>query len=492
MKTSTTQLKTTPLLDKVLPLSRQRRHAAITLVLLTADFITIGIAFWLAYQMRFILLPYAASFAEAEYRNIVLGMIPVWLLIFAAFSLYSQQILFGGLQEYGKAINAVTVGILAFIVLGFLRREDLLISRGWLIISWLFAVTLVVTQRFVIRRAVFALRQRGHLLSPALLIGANNEGRAMAEQLRNSKSSGLFIAGFIDDKLPSGTTVENGYKVLGCLDDIEDVIIRESIEEVIIAPTALSRVQLLNIYRILTPNPNITLRLSSGLFEMLNTGLRVKELAYVPLIELNQVRITGIDAFIKWLMDFSLSALALIVLSPFLLLIAIIIRIDSPGPVIHRRRVMGTNGTQFDALKFRTMYSNGDEILKAYPDLIRELESQHKLKNDPRITRVGNTLRKYSLDELPQFFNVLIGQMSLVGPRMISPIEMEQYGKWGMNLLTVKPGISGLWQISGRSDIPYEERVRLDMYYIRNWNIWIDLYILLVTLPAVIRKKGAY
>ena len=138
------------------------------------------------------------------------------------------------------------------------------------------------------------------------------------------------------------------------------------------------------------------------------------------------------------------------------------------------------------------MYNNGDEILQAYPELVIELEREHKLKTDPRITRVGAFLRKYSLDELPQLFNVLLGQMSLVGPRMISPPEMTQYGKWGMNLLTVRPGITGLWQVSGRSDVSYEERIRLDMYYIRNWTIWMDIYLLLATIPAVIKKKGAY
>jgi len=153
---------------------------------------------------------------------------------------------------------------------------------------------------------------------------------------------------------------------------------------------------------------------------------------------------------------------------------------------------MGTNGKQFDAFKFRTMALNGDEILAAYPELKQQLEHEYKIKNDPRVTRIGKFLRQYSLDELPQLFNVLLNQMSLVGPRMISPPEMDQYGSWGMNLLTVRPGITGLWQTSGRSDVSYEERIHMDMYYIRNWTIWNDLYILLTTIPAVIRKKGAY
>jgi lipopolysaccharide/colanic/teichoic acid biosynthesis glycosyltransferase len=138
------------------------------------------------------------------------------------------------------------------------------------------------------------------------------------------------------------------------------------------------------------------------------------------------------------------------------------------------------------------MVVNGDEILEHTPHLKAELTKNHKLVNDPRITKVGRILRKYSLDELPQLINVLRHEMSLVGPRMISPPEMEKYGQWGLNLLTVRPGITGLWQVRGRSDIPYDERVRLDMHYIRNWTIWFDLSILLQTIPAVVRSKGAY
>jgi lipopolysaccharide/colanic/teichoic acid biosynthesis glycosyltransferase len=228
------------------------------------------------------------------------------------------------------------------------------------------------------------------------------------------------------------------------------------------------------------------------LFEIINTGLRVKELAYVPFIEFNPNRITGLDAFIKAAADYVLTLLAILVLLPVWLVVALMVRLDSPGPIFYRRRVMGRLGTQFDAFKFRTMAVNGDEILAEQPQLMAQLQKDYKLKDDPRVTRVGRILRKYSLDELPQFINILLGQMSLVGPRMISPPEMSEYGKWGTNLLTVKPGLTGLWQISGRSDVSYEERVRLDMQYIRNWTIWNDIYILIATIPTILLRKGAY
>jgi lipopolysaccharide/colanic/teichoic acid biosynthesis glycosyltransferase len=232
--------------------------------------------------------------------------------------------------------------------------------------------------------------------------------------------------------------------------------------------------------------------MSSGLYEIITTGLTVKEFAYVPLVGVNKVRLTGVDEFLKYSLDILLTLPALILLGPIMLLIALVIKLDSPGPIIHRRRVMGMHGDEFDAFKFRTMYENGDEILEAYPDLHDELEINFKLKDDPRVTMIGNILRKTSLDELPQLINVLRREMSLVGPRIITPAEVEKYEKWDINLMTVRPGITGLWQVSGRSDVTYEERVRLDMHYIRNWTIWLDIQLLFQTIPAVLRRRGAY
>lgn len=198
------------------------------------------------------------------------------------------------------------------------------------------------------------------------------------------------------------------------------------------------------------------------------------------------------DDVLKALMDYSFTAIGLVLLAPLLIALAVIVKLDSPGPVLHRRRVMGKGGTQFDAFKFRTMYVNGEEILAAYPELKAQLERDHKLPNDPRVTRCGQWMRKFSLDELPQLFNVMLGQMSLVGPRMISPKELSRYGEHADELLTVKPGITGLWQISGRSNLAPGERVRLDMQFIRTRSAWGDFKLLLLTIPAVLRGQGAY
>ncbi len=260
----------------------------------------------------------------------------------------------------------------------------------------------------------------------------------------------------------------------------------------ILASSALSRETIVEIFQGYGFSEQVNIRFSSGLFEIMSTGLRVKELASTPLIEVNQVRLTKVEHFVKMMMDYTLTLSGLFFFAPILVLIAILVKLDSPGPVLYKRRVMGMGGQEFDAFKFRTMRVDGDQILAQYPDLQAKLAIEHKLVDDPRITRVGRFLRRFSLDEIPQLFNVLLGQMSLVGPRMISPPELAAYGQWEMNLLTVKPGLTGLWQISGRSDLAYDDRVKLDMHYIRNYSIWLDVFIIWRTIPAVLRGRGAY
>ena len=201
---------------------------------------------------------------------------------------------------------------------------------------------------------------------------------------------------------------------------------------------------------------------------------------------------TRFGRLLKAILDYVLVIPGLILISPLLFFIAVLVKLDSPGPIIHRRRVLGLNGREFDAFKFRTMYINGDEILAQYPKLQLELAHSYKLKCDPRVTRVGQFLRKFSLDELPQLFNILLQDMSLVGPRIIAPAEIVKYGSWGSSRVTVMPGLTGLWQVSGRSDTDYAERIRLDKQYVDHYSIWLDIKIILHTIPAVLKGDGAY
>lgn len=475
---------------------RQSQWVLYIAALILSDAAMIFLAFTTAYYFRFELFvqyfdPNALISFEA-YRFYLYSMPVLWLVIFAANGLYAKDNLLGGTREYSNALRSASEGFLVLVILGFLG-PSLVIARGWLLMAWVLTFLYVAAARFFLRRGVYALRKQGYFLTPAVIVGANEEGRWLAEQLLNWETSGLHLVGFVDKKAPATFPLYHDLVCLGPVDKLGEIIDQFKIGEVILASSAFStRDYLLEIFRKYGVTDKVNIRMSSGLYEIITTSLTVNEFAYVPLVYVNKIRLTGTDNILKFALDYTIAILALFLLLPFLMFIAFWVKISSPGPILHRRLVMGLNGKQFYALKFRTMVTNGDEVLDQHPELKEELARNHKLKNDPRITRVGAFLRKFSLDELPQLFNVLKRDMSIVGPRMISPEEVAMYKQFDMNLLTVLPGITGLWQVSGRSDISYDERVRLDMYYVRNWSIWLDLQLLFQTIPAVLKGRGAY
>ncbi len=455
------------------------------------DVVCIVLSMAAAYQVRFHLLEYYGFLSEAFYFRLALIAVPVWALLFALNGLYHPDRLFGGTQEYVNVINACTAGLVGLIFYSFLDRSvEQDISRGWLAIVWLFSVASVSSIRFGYRRLVYHLRRRGWFIRRALIVGANEEGRAVAAQLRASRSAGVEVVGFVEPTQQRGARVEN-VPVLNGLSRLGSLIQSLEVDDLIVIPTALRREELLDIYRDWGTDDRVRICLSSGLYELFTTGAQVREVGFVPMMSLNRTRITGMDALFKMMLDYVGAVVGCVVLLPILPFIALAIYLDSPGPIFHRRRVVGLYGRRFDAHKFRSMIPDADGYLEAHPELKEEWERTGKIQDDPRITRMGHFMRRYSLDELPQLFNVLKGQMSLVGPRMITPQELRHFHRWRHNLLTVKPGMTGLWQTSGRSDITYEERVRMDMQYIRNYTVWQDLKLLFGTVGAVFKGRGA-
>lgn len=482
---------------------RQNSHTKLRVVqisLVMADFLTIGAAFLIAYNIRFIaptegFFDQTAFTSTVFYSRFVYILIPTWIALFAVFRLYDPTVLFGGHQEYMLVFNGCTAGIMLVIVVTYLDPA-LVVARAWLLIAWFFSVLMMMVERFTLRRVVYALRRRGHFMSPAYIVGANSEGVAIAEQLMSAPMAGVNIIGFLDDNMRPGEEVLPGVVVHGTTSRAEELTRRFGVERLIVATSGVQRDRMLDLFRRFVNAEDVSMWLSSGMYEILTTGVRVQDVGSVPMVSVNRVRLTGINVVAKAVLDYVGAILGLIALSPLFLGIIIIMKLTDPGAIIYRRRVVGVGGKEFDAFKFRTMVVNSqevlDELLARDPEARAEYEQYYKLKNDPRITRIGAFLRKTSIDELPQLANVLRGEMSLVGPRMITMAEVEKYGRWGLNLQTVKPGITGLWQVSGRSDITYEERVRLDMRYIRNYSIWLDIQILVQTVPSVVMSRGAY
>jgi exopolysaccharide biosynthesis polyprenyl glycosylphosphotransferase len=458
--------------------------------LVATDSIAICAAFAFAYVVRF-KLQWSIFYAHTDsplvfYSSLVFWLAPLMIVIFAAYQLYVPRQMFDGPREYARVSSAATLSILLVVVLSFLFDDELVISRGWLVISWVAMIVFVSGSRFLLRRVVYALRRRGYILQRIAIVASGADLGELIGQFQARSDTGLDVVAVIDPadlEVPAGSDTTRS--------PLRRIIEEHKLEEIIVSSASVPQSVLAGIVRDLSQMPT-ELHLVPGMYEIQTTGIKARDIRGIPLVTLNKVRITGFDFVLKRTLDYLVASTVLLLLSPLLLSVAVLVRLSSPGPIFHRRKILGERGRRFDALKFRTMYVNGDQILEQHPGLAEELRRNGKLVNDPRITPLGRWLRRWSIDEFPQLFNVLRGQMSLVGPRMITEEEHYQFGHWRENLITVKPGITGLWQVSGRSNLGYEERVRLDMFYIRSYSIWRDVEILLRTLPAVCKGTGAY
>ena len=353
--------------------NRGQRQLLIAL-LLSVDVTALIIAFAAAYVIRFDfrLAVFVNDFAPWPqfYFNLGLILVPVWIVLFWAFRLYDWDCLLGGTREYASIFQASLSGTILVALAQFLIPQ-LIIARGWVGLSWALTFVLVSSSRFLMRRLAYSARRHGYLMVPTLIIGASEEGRLLGEQLLNWPTSGLNVLGFLDDDVRPGQRVCRNLYALGALDRLEDLVRLYRVEELILATGGLSREVILQIFQRYGTSPHVHLRLSSGLFELLTTGLSIKETAYVPLIGVNRVRLSRTDAILKALLEYTLTIAGLILFSPLMALIAILIKLDSPGPVFYYRRVMGLNGRQFNAIKFRTMHTDGDCDFGRQPDPAR-------------------------------------------------------------------------------------------------------------------------
>jgi exopolysaccharide biosynthesis polyprenyl glycosylphosphotransferase len=330
--------------------------------------------------------------------------------------------------------------------------------------------------------------KKGLDLTNALILGNySNELRKIVSKFM-SHEYGINVLGYLSDDDVNYSNI----KRLGSIDDFDDVVEKYSIKTIFIT----SKID--NIDEIINKclSKYICVYSVNGSINMTNYPMEIEIIDDMPILKLKEVFIGGPEGHVKRLIDFILSFIAIIILSPLFIILAILIKIDSKGPVFFVQDRIGLNGKLFKAYKFRTMILNAEEILLKWleenPEIRDEYLINHKLKDDPRITRMGKFLRKTSLDELPQLFNVLKGDMSLVGPRPYLVRELNDVSSYAKYLWRVPPGITGLWQISGRNDVDFEGRLKMDMQYISNWNIWLDLNILFKTIPAVLKKDGAY
>lgn len=466
--------------------STSRRYARLARSIALTDVLAVEAAILLTRYIRLGVRPAGPNFAS------IMLFAPLAVLpIFAAFRLYSFSRL-SPAEEFRRLFEAsgVLVGVKLFLALTLEGGsiEDAL-SRGWLGLCWVIAVVLLLAVREVWHKHMGRLRARGLLSYRTVIVGENDEAVHIAHVLKTAahgyRTLGLLTTGMVPGDL-------EGLTIIGTVDDLPELIDLRSIECVFVATSAVDAHAMKRVTEILRRHP-VEVRVSANLTEILSSRLTIQPVGDVLALSLRPTRLSGPQAVAKRTFDLTVGAVAVVVSAPLWLAIALLIRTSSRGPVLYRSERVGKDARTFQMFKFRTMIRGADKLL---PDLLDQNEFTggvlFKLRNDPRVTRIGGWLRRWSLDELPQLINVLKGDMSLVGPRPALPNEVAAYEEWHRRRLEVPPGLTGLWQVGGRSELSFDDYVRLDLFYIENWSVIYDLFILGKTLPAVLLRKGAF
>jgi exopolysaccharide biosynthesis polyprenyl glycosylphosphotransferase len=406
----------------------------------------------------------------------------VTALLFAKSGLYGDRAVRPGLTSIVASLFQVTVVILLYAVVSGQEFSSYYIFYG----SLFFAVAYVSTFRFAYERLTGRLLRAAGYQRRAVLVGTGEHIEDVAHALA-AGDEGINVIGFIS----LSPRPDNGLVSLGTLEDVGDVVSAHRVDEVIIADPDFPQREAVELVD-QCHQRGVTVRIAPSTMEILVHRAEFVPGQSVPLFELKPPVFEGFDYALKRSFDLVGSLLIIVVLSPVLLACALAIKLTSRGPVIYRSLRPGIGGVPFWCLKFRTMYRDAHARQPALEELNEATGALFKIRDDPRVTPVGRLLRRFSIDELPQLFNVLRGDMSLVGPRPLPQRDYDRLDDWHKKRYLVTPGITGLWQVSGRSDLDFDDLVRLDFLYLERWSVFLDLSILLKTIPAVLSRRGAF
>ncbi len=480
------------------PLRRLLGHIG----LLALDAIMAFLGFAIAYWMRYV-LQVGGVVPEDNYQPfssflwIGLTLVAILLVLFETRSLYDLPRGLSPLEVLTRVSGSATLAIAALIVVLYARQ--VYYTRLLYAYAWATMIVSVTVGRALLRWLLHWLWRQGIGAERVLVVGAGPLGEQVMRALRQQPQLGYFLVGYLAEEPPPEVAPAPGAagegpeppRYLGRPADLPLLLEPCHIDEVIIAlPSDAHQTSLEVVNQ--CQSSGVSFRIAPDLYEMSFDRVDIAQLGEMPLIGLKDVAIRGWNLVIKRALDIVLSVAALVLGAPLHLLIALAIKLDSRGPIFFTQKRIGRKGRPFTVFKFRTMHERA-EVEKDRLTALNEASGPlFKIRDDPRVTRVGRLLRRASLDELPQIINILLGEMSWVGPRPGTPDEVARYLPWQRKRLEVLPGLTGLWQASGRSDLSFEQMIRLDIYYIENWSLWLDLVILLRTIPAVILGKGAY
>ena len=440
------------------------------------------------------------------YAGILYFAIPVRIAMLVYERAYQFQGAFSYTREAIKIFKAVAVGSLlitgwAFLFRGGFAFREFSYSRGIFFLDFALALVAFLAFHLGLRFSQARIRRTGINLIPTLIVGTNAEAEQTVRELSERRDLGYRVIGVVRTSDVPATDI--GAPVAGSFDDLASLIRDLEIQEVIITDTTISSDRLFEAMMEVGRRQRVEFRFAPTLFDLLPQKTSVEQIGVLPMVRLFREPLSDLERFVKRASDIVLSVIAIVMLVPVWLVVSFLIKRSSPGPVMFRQERVGMDGRIFLCYKFRTMHADSDDTphREAYRKNIEGDSAANagdnarpvfgKVKNDDRVTQTGRWLRRSSLDELPQLFNVLKGDMSIVGPRPPIPYEVENYDIWHRKRLDMKPGITGLWQVSGRNRLTFEEMVRTDLYYIENWSLWLDLKIIFLTLPAVWRGDGA-
>jgi exopolysaccharide biosynthesis polyprenyl glycosylphosphotransferase len=465
----------------------KRRGWLVRRALLVADVVALAVAFVIAEVTTAQGIPVNEGIAFAV-------TLPIWVVIAKIYRLYDrdeERTDHSTVDEFTGVFHLVTVGI--WIVLAgshITGVGDPGLAK--VAMFWASAIALIATARAGARTLC---RRHPSYMQNAVVVGAGVVGQMIARKLLQHPEYGIKLVGFLD----GGAPVEmhpsvRDVPMLGTPDDLQDIVLLLDVERVIFAFSRNPDSEALPILGRLA-DLNVQIDIVPRLFEMMGSNVVVHSVESVPLLGLRPTRLPRSSLFLKRVMDLLVTTLGLALLAPFFALIAVAIKFDSSGPVFFRQARVGRDNRKFRIWKFRTMTVDADERKHEVVHLNKHLQNggdprMFKITNDPRVTRVGRFLRKFSIDELPQLLNVSVGQMSLVGPRPLIVDEHVHITEWAQRRVTLKPGITGLWQVLGRDEIPFEEMVKLDFLYVTNWSLWNDLLLVLRTPGVLIGSRA--